>query len=438
MHQNPRRGYMVLIRRGRFVLIAGLLACLGLMVAAAWHFWVASETLRIATGPVGGDGQKFLAAFVRTIEDTRSKVRLKLVPTVDREASAKALAAGEVDLAVVRSDELPGTPVQAIAILRRDLVGIVVPPQSSIETVRDLTGKTIGLVQGATGADRILDQILTHYELPTPTVRRVTLALNEITPAIRQKRVAAIFAMGPLGPGAFADAVTAVAKAGKGAPDIVSIDAAEAIAKSFPVLTEMEIAPGAFGRTPPKSEDENDVRTLGVTLWLVARSSLSNYTAGGVAHLLFSTKAALASTLPQVGHIEAPDPEKDTTLPVHPGAAAYFDGQQLSLLDQYEGYIYLVVLFASLGGSGLAWMMGVWSDAGPEQEQLHRLLTIVREVPNADLDTLEAFDREVGVMNAWALERAAQKAMKAEQFQLFSQVVTQVWHAIDRQRAMRR
>jgi len=41
-------------------------------------------------------------------------------------------------------------------------------------------------------------------------------------------------------------------------------------------------------------------------------------------------------------------------------------------------------------------------------------------------------------INAWALERVTQEAMEAEQFRVFSQVVTQVWQAIDRQRARRR
>jgi len=48
------------------------------------------------------------------------------------------------------------------------------------------------------------------------------------------------------------------------------------------------------------------------------------------------------------------------------------------------------------------------------------------------MDTLDAFDKEVESINTWALERVAQETMQVEQFQVFSQVVTQVWQAIDR------
>jgi hypothetical protein len=91
------------------LLIACLCVCIGLGGAVVWFFFFAHLTLRVATGPVGSDGQKFLAAFVRSIADAHNRVRLQIVPMADREASAKALAAGEVNLAVVRSDELTST-----------------------------------------------------------------------------------------------------------------------------------------------------------------------------------------------------------------------------------------------------------------------------------------------------------------------------------------
>ncbi len=56
-------------------------------------------------------------------------------------------------------------------------------------------------------------------------------------------------------------------------------------------------------------------------------------------------------------------------------------------------------------------------------------------MPAADLDTLDALDKEVEAIHAWALERVAHEAMEAEQFQVFSQVVTQVRQVIDKRRA---
>ena len=54
------------------------------------------------------------------------------------------------------------------------------------------------------------------------------------------------------------------------------------------------------------------------------------------------------------------------------------------------------------------------------------------------LDTLEALDKEVEAIHAWAVERAAHEAIEAEQFQVFSQVVTEVRQVIDKHRTTRR
>ena len=119
----------------RLLLIVCLFVGIGLGAVVVWFFFFAHMTLRVATGPVGSDGQKLLAAFVRSVADAHHRVRLQLVPMSDREARTKALTAGEVDLAVVRSDDLTSTTAQTIAILRRDVVGLVIPSHASIEKV---------------------------------------------------------------------------------------------------------------------------------------------------------------------------------------------------------------------------------------------------------------------------------------------------------------
>ena len=428
MRQNRRRVLLVIL--------ACLLACIGIGAVVGWFFF-AHITLRVAAGPLGSDGQKFFAAFVHTVADAHPRVRLKLVPTADQEASEKALLAGQADLAVVRSDMLTSPAAQTIAILRRDVVGLVLPPHAPIEKVSNLAGKTLGVVQGPAGDARILDQILAYYQIPADKVQRVVLAPNEIGPAIREKRVAAMFALGPAGPGPLADVVAAVAKAGKGTLTIVEIEAADAIAQRFPLLESVDIPAGAFGTTPLRPDDS--VGTLSVTLRLVARASMPNYVAGEVARLLFVTKATLAPTFPQVGAIEAPDTTVGGALPFHPGATAYYNGDEPNLLEMFENYVYLLAIIGTVIGAGAAWIMRAWRrTVSPDQEQLLRLLAIVREVPTADLDTLEALDKEVEAIHAWAVERVAHEAIEPEQFQVFAQVVAGVRQVIDKQRVTRR
>src|SRR5262249_45660757 len=61
-------------------------------------------------------------------------------------------------------------------------------------------------------------------------------------------------ALGPAGPRRLVDVVTTAAKAGKGTPDILEIEAAEAMAQRFSILESVDIPAGAIGTSPLRPE----------------------------------------------------------------------------------------------------------------------------------------------------------------------------------------
>jgi hypothetical protein len=63
--------------------------------------------------------------------------------------------------------------------------------------------------------------------------------------------VAAVLAVGPVGPGEGVDVVAAIAKATKGKPQIVAIDEADAIAARYPGFESLDIPEGAFKAVRP-------------------------------------------------------------------------------------------------------------------------------------------------------------------------------------------
>src|SRR5262245_66404528 len=82
-------------RQGRLVIIACLLALIGLGAVVAWFFF-SHINLQIAAGPVGSDGQKFLAAFLPPLAEEHPRVRLKVVSMADIQAMMLAVAGGAV------------------------------------------------------------------------------------------------------------------------------------------------------------------------------------------------------------------------------------------------------------------------------------------------------------------------------------------------------
>ena len=73
---------------------------------------------------------------------------------------------------------------------------------------------------------------------------------------------------------------------------------------------------------------------------------------------LFSVRQQLLTEFPQAAKIETPDTDKDASIPVHPGAAAFVDGEEKSFLDRYSDYIWWSLMAMSATGSVGAWFAG--------------------------------------------------------------------------------
>src|SRR5688500_12922857 len=92
----------------KIALAASFLALAASVAGYAWTHPTLLQVrydLRLATGPIGSDGQKLLAAFIRDLATERPLVRLIPVPTTNSELSSDSLTSGQVDLAVLRSDD---------------------------------------------------------------------------------------------------------------------------------------------------------------------------------------------------------------------------------------------------------------------------------------------------------------------------------------------
>ena len=127
------------------VLFAGAYAFMRQPSLFTWRY-----ELKIATGPIGSDGQKMLAAFIREISAERPIVRLVPVPTDSLSASGKALIDGQVDLAVVLSDDAAAAQGRTVFILRRIGIAILTPPAFlKTESVSELSGKKLAVIKAA-------------------------------------------------------------------------------------------------------------------------------------------------------------------------------------------------------------------------------------------------------------------------------------------------
>jgi TRAP transporter TAXI family solute receptor len=346
-----------------FVTLAGILAVIGAL-AGGYYFAMRPVTLRIAVGPANSDDLRVVQALTQAFTQKRSYVRLRPIQTDGTVASAKALADGTADLAIIRGDLDVPANAQAVATLRKNVAVLWVPPPMKgkgkksgpkITKIPQLAGRRIGVVGRTPANVSLLKVILQQYGVDPAKVEIVQFPATEVADAIRNQKADAYLAAGPVNSKITADAISASTRDG-GTPTFLAIDSAEAIAQNHPMYEASEIPAGAFGGSPDRPDDE--VKTISFAHHIVARKSLSETTVAAFTRQLFAVRQQLMTEFPLAAKIETPDTDKDAAIPVHPGAAAFVDGEEKTFLDKYSDYIWWGLMALSAMGSAGAWFAG--------------------------------------------------------------------------------
>jgi TRAP transporter TAXI family solute receptor len=347
-------------RKTVLVIVAGILAVLGAL-SAGYYFAGRPEVLRIAVGPANSDDVKVVQALTQSFAQTHGHIRLRPIQTDGASASAQALADGKVDLAVIRGDLDVPKNAQAVATLRKNVAVLWVPPPAKgkgkkagpkIEKIAQLSGRRIGVVGRTPANVNLLKVILQQYGVDPNKVEIIQFPAAEAAEAIRNQKADAYIAAGPVNSKITAEAIAASVRDG-GTPTFLAIDSADAIALNHPMYEASEIPAGTYGGSPDRPEEE--VKTISFSHHIVARKGLSDVTIAAFTRQLFATRQAVMAEFPLAAKIETPDTDKDAAIPVHPGAAAFVNGEEKSFLDRYSDYIWWGLMALSAMGSAGAW-----------------------------------------------------------------------------------
>jgi TRAP transporter TAXI family solute receptor len=383
-------------RKMTLIVLAGTLALVG-AISSAYYFAMKPVPLRIAVGPANSDDVKVVQALVQAFSRDHSMVRLRPILTDGATASAKALADGKVDLAIIRGDLDVPKNARAVATLRKNVAVLWVPAGAKgkksapkITKIAQLSGRRIGVIGRTQANINLLNIILRQYGVDPAKVTTVQFSTTEVAEAVKDQKVDAFLAAGPVNSKITNDAITASSRDG-GTPTFLTIDSAEAIAQNFPMYESAEIPAGVFGGSPARPDD--DLKTVSFSHHIVARQGLSDATIAAFTRQLFAIRQQLITDFPLAAKIETPDTDKDAVIPVHPGAAAYVDGEEKTFLDRYSDYIWWSLMGLSAMGSAGAWFASYMkrderNNNSTLRERLLDMLAIARQS-----ESLEELDR---------------------------------------------
>lgn len=380
----------------RVVLLAGVLLIVIGVGLIGYRAYARPVTLTVAIGPPDTNAGAAMSAIAGRLALMDAPFRLKLVRSGDVPSAAAAFSAGQTDLALLRADFANVPDARSVLLVAHNVVLLVAPPGSSIAAVADLRGHKLGVVGGAINR-KIVDAIRAEYDLGADmTVTDVTLsdarramAANEFdallfTISLNEKNLTTVKSLFPRE---------------RETPVLIPIDSAGAIAEAQGAYESFDLPKGTLRGAPPVPDD--DLTTLRTAVFLVASKKLGTERVAGLTQAIMEARSSLLSEQPELSSIAAPDNDPDAYIPEHPGASAYFNGNQQSFMDRYGNAIYLTPMI--LGGLASVFA-AAWRFLGIRRPQtsgnaLSALYALPRRIRTAGSETdLAAIEEEIDDM----------------------------------------
>ncbi|MBR1324376.1 TAXI family TRAP transporter solute-binding subunit [Bradyrhizobium ottawaense] len=363
------------------VLALALLAAGASLFAYRWH--VRPVTLSIAVGSLDGDAPKIVSALVSRLVLNNAPVRLKVVETTGPIESAEAFSSGKTDLAVVRGDVGDLSQAQAIVVLAEAVALLFAPPGSPIKDMAGLKRTTVGVVAGDTN-EKIVSVLTKAYDLDRANVAFKSVALDQVRRTLDTKEIRAVLLVAPLSEKYVSLVRGLFPQTPKSAPVLIPIENAGAIAEKERAYESFDIPKGTLRGSPPVPED--DVTTLKASFYIVGKKSLDNDMIAGFTQAIARARRDVLAELPVLAQFKAPDTDAGAYLPVHPGAAEFYNGSQLTFLDKWSNAIFLapMALGALATILAAAWQFLRFGDLKPREPALDLLYALGRRIRHAE------------------------------------------------------
>jgi len=418
------------------VALVGLLVVLatggGLL---AYRYLTLPKTLTVAAGSIDAEAVRIMSAIASRLTAINSPIRLKVVDAGTVLEASNQFSAGKVDLAVVRADIGELSAARTIVLLAYSVVLIVVPSAAGAESMDDLKGKTVGVVGG--DVNHRLVEVLTHeYDLTRAKVRFKELVFADARKALQSKQVNALLVAMPISERYLALIREFLGGNAKQKPGLIPIEAAGAIARVAQAYESYDLPKGTLRGSPPIPAD--DMTTLRVPIYLVANKRLDDGDMADLAKVMMESRRDLVGEFPILAQITAPNTDKDAYIPVHPGAAAYFDGDQKDFFDRYSNALYYgpMLLGAVASLLAAAWKFVGTGANGKRGNPLEPMRALARRVRTARSENeLAAIEEEIDTIFEAELTRWARSQYQSAGTAALSMAAQRLERLIDYRRS---
>ncbi|MFH7024242.1 MAG: TAXI family TRAP transporter solute-binding subunit [Heteroscytonema crispum UTEX LB 1556] len=342
--------------------------------------------LTIAAGPAQGESYLLSQAIAQKVATCNPKIQIHVLETLGSQKNIELLENNKVELATapINNSALPSTKL--VTLLYSDVFQLVVTEKSGIKEVSDLKGKRIALAPDESSQDDFFWLLTAHYRLSPRDFTYQEMVREKADEAFHNNQVDAVFRVRPPGNRPIQQLVQ------NSGGRLVPIDQASAIKINYPEFEPAIIPKGAYQGNV--AIPAIDLPTVAIQRMLVANARVDSEIIREITRILYEHRQELTRRMPLANQISPPNQDKGTLLPLHPGAAAYYDRNKPNFIEQNADSLGLILTVVLAVGS---WIWQLKQQVEKVQKNRSdrynkQIVQLIKDIQQCgDLSTLETF-----------------------------------------------
>lgn len=361
-------------------------------------------TVRIGTSSQGSLSYATAAGLAKILSRENPRIKLEIVETEGSAESMQLLHEGKVDMGFASNETPPAPEARTVAFVYNSLFHLIVPTDSSIQSVADLKGKRVGTPSKGGGSYNSFMTLIDYYDVkPEEFAAFENLSSSKLPDAFLQGKLDAMFGSDAIG----LERQAKVLETGRAR--LVPLDQAEAMHLTLPYIRAAVIPKGAYKAYPPIPDQ--DLQTVGIETSLLAHRNLNPQIVHEITRMLFDYRLELAEQAPQLSALESPVGDPTLGIALHEGAMSFYTRDRPNFLQENADYLALLITFATIGASGALALRSALAKRQKNRADQY----------NQEIVTLMD---QVQSMNTWEQLDAAEQRL----FAMFKQVMDDLDH----------
>ncbi|MEO0496931.1 MAG: TAXI family TRAP transporter solute-binding subunit [Pseudomonadota bacterium] len=330
------------------LMLAGALLAIIATAIGGW-LWTnrdqSATLLSVGAGPRGTDSYQLMRDISEVVERHSDTLRLRVLATGGSSQNVKLLNDGTIDLATIGGSTPVVSHVRLLTHLFSDHFVVISRSESNIRRFPDLRGRRLALPLDGTDGLMSFWVVADHYDLPSQKMDFASMSFKNAHAALLLGEVDAVFRLSSLRDQELLRLFEDAELTGNSL-DVVAIDQSQAIALKRPALVAETIPRGTFTGAFPAPRADTTTPTIRRNL--VSRADVDVDAIAELTRILFEHRLDLVTRDALAGNIEQPDAAVGLTVPLHDGAARFFNRDEPTYLQENAEPLALGVTLTAL------------------------------------------------------------------------------------------